>query len=272
MKAFDAGRASWKRHATVRSRKQARRVRHLKSWVNAFMGEVQEAWSPVRRDDFGVGSGRPVLLLHGFGAPRRILHVLERRLRRNLGISVMSFHLQGLGGAVGGPSIPVEAAQLAEKLEKLCARHGVTELDVIGHSKGGLVARYMVSNFPVGKRVRNLITLGSPFRGAPLAVLGAPTLGFFSQSVWQLLPFSSFLRHMRQTPVPPGTSLVSISGSVDLVAPFMLCRLEPDEADPGLVSNHVVTGVTHNGLLVSRRVFQLIANVLRPARASRPAA
>src|SRR4051812_45784811 len=82
-----------------------RTLRRAEKWARIMMeavGQMGEVWHPSRRDDFGMGQGRPVLLLHGFAAPRRILHVMEHRLRRNLGVAVMSFHLPGLGGAIGG--------------------------------------------------------------------------------------------------------------------------------------------------------------------------
>lgn len=255
------------RRARVFRRATSRRAQRLTNMVLEAVGEVGQVWRPIRRDDFGKGRGRPVLLLHGFGAPRRILHVLERRLRRNLGVAVMSFHLPGLGGAFGSAQIEAEAARLAEKLERLCEKHGVSELDIIGHSKGGLVARYMVSHHPVGRRVKTLVTLGSPFGGAPLAVLGVAALGLLSKSVWQLMPFSSFLRDMRRTPVPHGMRVVSIAGSLDMIAPAPMCKLRMDEADAGLVDNFVVTGVGHNGLLMSRRVFRIISDTLQGRRA-----
>jgi len=256
-----------RRRARILRRESDRKARRFASLVLETVGQVGEVWRPLRRDDFGRGTGRPVLLLHGFGAPRRILHVLERRLRRNLGVAVMSFHLPGLGGALGGTDIESEARRLADKLERLCERHNVKELDIVGHSKGGLVARYMVSNHLVGRKVRTLITLGSPFRGAPLAILGAATLGILSKSVWQLLPFSPFLRDMRKTPVPRGMRLVSVAGSMDMVAPYLMCKANDDEADPGRVENFVVTGVGHNGLLLSRRVFKIVSETLQGRRA-----
>ncbi|MBI5496108.1 MAG: alpha/beta fold hydrolase [Deltaproteobacteria bacterium] len=262
------------RRARILARRRMRRAGRFVSMLFEAVGDAGEVWRPMRRDDFGQGTGRPVLLLHGFGAPRRILNVLERRLRRELGVSVMSFHLPGLGGALGGQEMVTEAARLAEKLERLCQRHGVTELDIIGHSKGGLVARWMVSHHNVGRRVRTLVALGTPYAGAPLAVLGVAAVGLFSRSVWQLLPFSQFMRRLRATPVPEGTRMVSISGGVDVIAPAPLCRVDARDAAPGMWSNHIVAGVGHNSLLMSRRVLAIIRKELRgvPQSAARESA
>lgn len=249
------------------------RQKRWQRWVTSAQQMVtgaQDVLSPQRRDDFGTGVGRPVLLLHGFGAPRRILAVLERRLRRNLGVSVMSFHLEGFGGVVGAEPMADEANRLADKLERLCIRHGVESLDVVGHSRGGLLARHMVTHHPVGRRVHTLIALGSPFSGSPLAVLGTATLGLWSRAVRDLMPFSPFTRALKAAPVPRHVNLLSVAGGLDVVAPPALCRVPPQLGAPGRVRNHVVPGVGHNGLLMSQRVFALVRDELRRSREEAP--
>ncbi|MEW5852845.1 MAG: alpha/beta fold hydrolase [Myxococcota bacterium] len=252
----------WRRRAMALRRRGAHRVARFVSMCLEAVGELGEVWQPVRRHDFGVGQGRPVVLLHGFGAPRRILHVLERRLRNNLGVAVMSFHLPGLGGAFGKHSMEAEAARLSEKLERLCQRHNVKEFDIIGHSKGGLMARYLASSTPIGSRVRTVISLGSPFSGAPLALLGIFAIGAFSKTVWDLVPLSTFLRQMRKRKLPPHVRMVSVAGSLDTIAPAFLCRVPTDAGAPGMVHNYVINGVGHSSLLVSRRVFAIIQSEL----------
>lgn len=234
------------------------------------MGAAGYVYRPARHNDFGSGTGMPVLLLHGFGAPRRVLDVLERRLRVTLGVAVMSFHLPGLAGAFDRQTdMEAEAERLARKLERLCARHGVERFNIIGHSKGGMVARYMVARHAVGTRVGTLITLGSPFMGAPAALLGAITLGLVSRSIWQLLPFSRFVRNLYRLPIPSGTRMVSISSTHDRLAPALMCQVPVALAAPGMIHNYVVSGVGHTGLLVHRAVFNIIAHELTASTASR---
>jgi pimeloyl-ACP methyl ester carboxylesterase len=71
---------------------------------------------------------------------------------------------------------------VADKVDAAVAEHGAgTQVSLIGHSMGGLVCRYYLESGVYGARpgfsaVRELFTLGTPHRGAPLALSAA--LGF----------------------------------------------------------------------------------------------
>jgi len=59
------------------------------------------------------------------------------------------------------------APRLGRAIEAVCLATGAREVDVVGHSMGGLVARYLVemdSRLPV----RRLVTLGAPYFASPL--------------------------------------------------------------------------------------------------------
>jgi pimeloyl-ACP methyl ester carboxylesterase len=71
------------------------------------------------------------------------------------------------------------AAVLDTLVEKaLAATGGACEINIIAHSMGGLIARYYLESgqfnvHPGFRAVRSLITLGTPHRGAPLALTAA---------------------------------------------------------------------------------------------------
>ena len=70
------------------------------------------------------------------------------------------------------------AAKLADLADQAVTQGGATELSLIAHSMGGLISRYFLESGlyadRVGlKAVRRLITLGTPHRGAPLALSAA---------------------------------------------------------------------------------------------------
>jgi phospholipase A1 len=105
----------------------------------------------------------------------------------------------------------VDNAKSAEKLAAmadLAVQQGATELSLIAHSMGGLISRYFLESGdfagPGHKAVRRLLTLGTPHRGAPMALsaaLGKEKRAFLSAdqvhrlasdplypSLYQLLP------------------------------------------------------------------------------------
>ncbi len=55
------------------------------------------------------------------------------------------------------------------------------KVNIIAHSKGGIEARYMISNLEMGEHIASLTTLGTPHRGTPLAdiVVGKIPVGQF---------------------------------------------------------------------------------------------
>src|SRR5262249_14364636 len=71
----------------------------------------------------------------------------------------------------------VTAARLADAVDRTVVELGTeAEITLIGHSMGGLVARYYLesgrfSDRPGFDNVRRLVTLGTPHRGAPLALV-----------------------------------------------------------------------------------------------------
>ena len=97
----------------------------------------------------------PVVFVHGFlGDPTNFL-ILRRFLARRGIRNFASFCYR--------PKIDHQrlALRLGRTLEAICSATGADQVDVVGHSLGGLVARYLVE-IGEGRRVRRLVTLGSP--------------------------------------------------------------------------------------------------------------
>ena len=59
------------------------------------------------------------------------------------------------------------ARRLSQAIEAFCVSTGASEVDVVGHSLGGLIARYMVEMEPHAP-VRRLVTLGAPYFASPM--------------------------------------------------------------------------------------------------------
>jgi pimeloyl-ACP methyl ester carboxylesterase len=102
----------------------------------------------------------PVVLVHGlFGDPTNFLALRRTLATRGIG-NLASFSY--------GPRIDYQrfAPRLADLIVAVCGATGASRVDVVGHSLGGLVARYLVE-IGHGERIRRLVTLGTPYVGHP---------------------------------------------------------------------------------------------------------
>jgi pimeloyl-ACP methyl ester carboxylesterase len=103
----------------------------------------------------------PIVLVHGVIDNRAIFTLLKRRLRR-----------KGFGTVVTVNYSPITndirraARALATEIEAIVALTGYERVHVIGHSLGGLIARYYVQRYGGDERVHTLVTLGTPHTGS----------------------------------------------------------------------------------------------------------
>jgi triacylglycerol lipase len=236
-------------------RKLKRQLRDLKGYLELDLrgNEV------VRRTDFA-HCPRPVLMLYGLLSTRRTFEVLERRLRRD-GYCVFSIKLGGLLETFNSRGIDECAERVREKVERLYARFpDMGPLTIVGHSKGGLIGRYYVNRLGGDRRVKAVITLGTPHSGTPVAYLGCALVGLFAKSVWQMTPRSPFIRHLRVGAFPRHVRLVSIYSREDRVSPFPCCQLGDDGV--GNTSNVELQGMTHREYLYKRAAYEAIRREL----------
>ena len=100
----------------------------------------------------------PVVLVHGLFGSVTNFHALRRTLDAAGVRRFVSFSY--------GPRIDYQrlASELGDRIAAVCERTGASEVDVVGHSLGGLVGRYLVEHGD-GARVRRLVSLGSPWYG-----------------------------------------------------------------------------------------------------------
>jgi hypothetical protein len=204
----------------------------------------------------------PVLLVHGLVDNRSVFTVLRRSLRRRGFAQVCSWNYSPfLGDAAAG------AADLGEHIERICAQTGHDRVHVVGHSLGGLIARYHVQRQGGDRRVASLVTLGTPHQGSLWAhVLPTPL-------VRQLRPGSPLLRELAEPAPGCGTPITAIYSNLDeMVVPTSSGRCEHPDLD---TRNVLVRGIGHMSLPMNRgvadEVAATLAGVRRPALRAVPA-
>jgi triacylglycerol lipase len=117
--------------------------------------------------------------------------------------------------------IAARAAQLKQQIDRESPDEPV---HVIGHSMGGLDARYMISRLGMSKRVLSLTTLGTPHRGSSFAdwgvkrfrSLACPLFNFVGLSYQAFLDLTvaSCRRFNAEVPDAPGVRYFSVASKL----------------------------------------------------------
>jgi pimeloyl-ACP methyl ester carboxylesterase len=193
------------RPATYRG--HAREARSLMRTVAAYPFGVLEAAIST-----GIPSGDslhdvPVVLVHGYGHNRSGWFTLDRRLRRAGFTSVHTFNYNPLSGEV-----PKVAAQLAERVDLLRTVTGQPYVHIIGHSLGGLVARWYVQEEGGDEAVHTAITVASPHEGTWTAAAG-----ILAPAGRDLLPNSRVIRQLAAGVRPTNVNWLAYYSNLDLL-------------------------------------------------------
>jgi triacylglycerol lipase len=139
-------------------------------------------------------------------------------------------YLRNQGAKVATPGssatndVPTRSAQIKTYLNTWMPANGCTKVHLVGHSQGGLVSRYLVSNLGYGSKVLSVTTVDSLHKGAPMAdiVLGViPSwLQPFANSALSLLASLVYRDGRPQDAIAMGKSLtVSYSNALNAQCP-----------------------------------------------------
>ncbi len=239
-----------------------RRVRQQLAYLRGYIDLNVDGANVARRTDF-TSCQRPLLLLYGFFSTRRTLGVLERRLRRD-GYCVFSLNLGGYRGAFNTRGIDDLADFVRAKIERLYTRYPTMgPLTIVGHSKGGLIGAYYVKKLGGHRRVRTLVTLGTPHNGTPAAYFGLP-ISLLARSLLQMTPMSPFIRRLQEAPWPEGVRSTSIHSRLDRMNPFPAGLIDTKGKQH---LRNVEVECTHREFLLKRKVYEVILREVRGTEA-----
>lgn len=191
------------------------------------------------------GDGHPVLIIPGLSASDASMTLMKNFLD-SLGYTTFGW---GFGRNVGLTEERI--LELRDRLIYISELHG-KKVSVIGHSLGGVYARELARLNP--ELVRQVITLGSPFTGHPLASTGTHLYEFMSGVKMNTLDFKRHL-DMRVKPPVPTTSIYS---KMDGVVAWQ-CSIE-QSCDTGESIN--VRGCSHIGMASAPNALYLVGERL----------
>jgi triacylglycerol esterase/lipase EstA (alpha/beta hydrolase family) len=196
------------------------------------------------------GPKRPVLLVHGILGQR---HVYWNLFKRRLVADGFRVHEVVLPYALLG-DIRIAARMLADKVDATLAGDRADKVDIVCHSAGGLVARYYLTYLKGDRKVRHLVTLGTPHGGTYFSYL----LQFpFLDIIRQTRPGSHLLKELSGPgAVPRGVTVTSLWSPIDGVV------LPPESAVLTGAVNIKVPWTTHWGFLWSKHIYGLVRDAL----------
>ncbi|SNR57687.1 esterase/lipase family protein [Blastococcus mobilis] len=197
----------------------------------------------------------PVLLVHGLVDNRSVFTVMQRSLRRRGFAHVCTWNYSPLLTDVARG-----ADDLGRHIERICQQTGYDSVHVVGHSLGGLIARYHVQRQGGDRHVASLVTVGTPHQGSVLAhVVPAPLIR-------QLRPGSARLQELTEPAPDCRTPITAIYSDLDqMVLPTRSGRCDHPDLD---ARNVLVRGVGHLSLPRHRAVVDEVAATLAGHRSA----
>lgn len=222
----------------------------------------------------------PVILLHGTCDSKGIWQLLGADLRED-------------GWAVFAPDygtratglIPDSAAQVGAYIQAVMHTTGAKKVIIMGHSQGGLVARYWMRLLGGAKYVKHLVCIGTPNHGTTQGGILSPLVtsrradsvmqsvidAYFGPAGAQQIVGSDILDQVnRDGDLEEGVTYTNIVTRSDaVVVPPESCFLAPDKVKDGTVRNIYVQDfdrravVLHHDLPVDKRVRVIARTILR---------
>ena len=204
---------------------------------------ARHVWRP---EPACVGS-HVVVLVHGFLAAPAVFDPLRHRITEELGWATRAF------GYASFADFEATAQRFAEALESQVP--AASELTLVGHSLGGLLARWYVEELGGAERVRRVVTISTPHHGTRAARLAPFGMGA------SILPGSDVITRLAQRREGPSLhALVGANDTTVSAASALGC-----DADSKLV----IADVGHNGILYAAHAQDCILSTIAGAGSRR---
>jgi triacylglycerol esterase/lipase EstA (alpha/beta hydrolase family) len=252
------------------------------------LGTVAPNADPPGAGDFGcrpsAAHPRPVVLVHGTLENKLLNWNALSPLLKNNGYCVFALNYGAWwpGPYLGLAPVADSAAQLSAYVDRVLAATGAREVDLVGHSQGGMMPRWYVKYLGGAAKVHTLVGLTPSNHGTTL--LGLSTLARFIPGASTVLLWggpaledqrlgSSFNRTLDAggDTVSGVTYTVIASRYDEVVTPYTNSFLSgPSVTNITLQSGCIVNFTEHLGVAYDRRALRMTLNALDPGGARTP--
>lgn len=188
----------------------------------------------------------PVLLVHGIDdTSARLDRMRAALLSRGLG----PVHCMDIVPSDASISLAAMGEQVEREVRSLLEANGVSHVDIVAFSMGGLAARWFVQELGGHESVRRFVSVASPHHGTLMAYLRG------SVGARQMRPRSSALRRLNDE----GWGAVEVHS---FWSPFDLVVIPATSSRLADACNRRVLVAAHPWMATDRRVLAAICDVL----------
>ena len=222
----------------------------------------------------------PIILIHGTTDTKGVWQLLGSELRED-GWAVFAPDY----GARATGSISASADQVGAYIDAVQAVTGAEQVVLIGHSQGGIVARYWMHHNNAADRVRHVICLSAPNHGTTQGgivstlvanrrqehVMHSIIDAYFGPAGMEQIVGSDILTKLNEDgDLEDGVTYTCVATKQDtIVVPPETCFLDPGDTPDGTVRNVYVQDVDkravvlHMDMPMDKRVRAIVRTVLK---------
>ena len=198
----------------------------------------------------------PVILIGGWGNTPNTMSILRDRLARD-GFAPFVFSRGGLVKDFGC-TVQELASDLKKFIERICREQKASRVAIIGHSLGGLVARFLICRKGGGRLVHTVVTLGAPHRGSTLAKAASFTpLRWLSPCLTQVAPESQLLQELSANSIPSEVYCACLFSHRDYYCPPTCAQINISRKIDN-IANADVGDFGHVEYVIDKDVYRII--------------
>lgn len=202
----------------------------------------------------------PVLLVHGCGANKSSWIAMTAHLR-GAGYG----HIETMNFNPLRNNVATIAERLVRRVDAMRARTGSAKVHLIGHSLGGIIVRYAVTELGLDTSTSAAITIASPHGGTRLATIGtvAHHCGFLNAAA-DIAPGAAVLALLDRNARRSSVHWTAYYSNLDLVVSAKAAQLRVAAL---AATNILVPDAGHIGLVLDRRLLESVTSQLQAAEA-----
>ncbi|MCA9771266.1 MAG: alpha/beta fold hydrolase [Myxococcales bacterium] len=196
------------------------------------------------------GGPVPVLFVHGFLGEFSDSFTAMRAWLTDNGWADVELREMHMGNSMN--CIFFSAVDVARAAERLMSDTGASRIDIVGHSLGGVVARFYIKYLGGADKIRNYVSIASPQHGTSVDEINP-----FMCVTTELAVGSTFLNTLNDGDETPGDGILytSIRGVEDY-------WVQPQESAILAGATNVATTMDHVQLLLLEPSFELVKAAL----------